>query len=507
MPTKIEARMVEAPGGGVMRHVDPRHVPDQRWTNARNVRFPTGGSRVRKTDGYQRVDMLSPAEPIQALWWYVDPLGVKPATLVQIGTTFASQGLGSDRTAFAQFTPPRALDDVVTVDQYKGDLLWADGQNVYTWPGTGLAIPLATAGPGGAATQSPIGKLVEIHKDHVLIGNITADADPEAPGPKPWRVNYSAQGDPFDWTSDAAGFFNFLDDSTGLTALKVLGDHAIVHKQNRLYRFIFVGPPDYYISESIPADEGSVSARGAISVGSYQFYPGLTNFYRLGSFAEPIGDAVWPEIAAAIDWPRAHLIYAFRRSQWDEICWKIPTRGVAQPNLTAVYNYRDQSWSLTDHDPGTCYTQVPSDALKGTEFDDAHSPLSPPSVRDVFGQINGNIQVYTGRNADGAAIHAWVESKHFSDVLNPARIVAVPIYATGTGTLNVTVRAAMDARTPMPAWAAPRPLALDPAQYRPWVNVRKYGRLWQIRLESNALNTEWEIAAYGASVIPGGFAR
>jgi hypothetical protein len=505
MPTKIEARMVEAPGGGVMRHVNPRHVPDQHWTNARNVRFRTGGSTVRSTDGYQRVDNTIRAEPLQALWWYVDPLGVQPETLVQISTTGAFQGLGGARTSLVQFPAARTLDDVVTVDQYKEHLLWADGKDVYTWPGTGPAIPLGVAGVGGAATQAPIGKLVEIHKDHVLLGNITVD--PKAPGPKPWRVNHSAEGAPFDWTSDVAGFVDFLDDSTGITALKVLGDHAIVHKPNRLSRMIFVGPPDYYITESIPADEGSISARGAISVGSYQFYPGHTNIFRLGSFAEPIGDAIWPEIAAAIDWPQAHLTYAYRRDAWDEICWKFPTRGVAQPNLTAVYNYRDQSWSLTDHDPGTCYTQVPSNALKSTQFDDDAALVSPPPVRDVFGQIGGQIHVYTGRNADGLPFHAWVESKHFSDVLNPARIVAVPIYATGTGTLEVTVRAAMDARVPMPAWPVPRPLALDPPQYRPWVNVREYGRLWQIRMESNALNTEWEVAAYGAAVIPGGFAR
>ena len=115
--------------------------------------------------------------------------------------------------------------------------------------------------------------------------------------------------------------------------------------------------------EGIAADEGSISARGAISIGSFQYYMGRTNFYRLGSFAEPIGDAIWPEIANAIDWPRAHLTYAYRRLEWEEICWKIPTRGSSQPNLTAVFNYRDQTWTLTDHDPGTCFSEVPSDAL------------------------------------------------------------------------------------------------------------------------------------------------
>ena len=58
----------------------------------------------------------------------------------------------------------------------------------------------------------------------------------------------------------------------------MLGDHAIVHKPNRLYRMVRLDPPDYYLFEGIPADDGSISARGPISIGSYQMYPGRTAF-------------------------------------------------------------------------------------------------------------------------------------------------------------------------------------------------------------------------------------
>ena len=506
MPSAIQPRIIETPGAGLLRHVDPRHVPDRNWAAGRNIRFPTGGSRVRKTDGFQRVDNTAADEPIRGLWWYENPINAAQKMLIRIGTTGAWSGLGSASTPIATHTPVRTLADVLTIDQYRDRLLWADGLQVLTWPGTGQATVL-----GGGA---PTAKLVEIHKEHVLLGHLTA------PETQPWRVAYSIAGvltpplvgEP-DFTGESSGTLDFLDDATGLTALKALGDHAIVHKPNRLYRMIFVGPPDEYIVEGIPADEGSISARGPISVGSYQYYPGHTNFYRLASFAEPIGDAIWPEVAAAIDWPQAHLTYAYRRDQWDEICWKIPTRGVAQPNLTVVYNYRNQTWSVTDHDLGTAFTQVPSNALASTAFDDAHSPVSPPPVRDVFGQIDGKIQVYTGRNADGLAIHAWVESKHFTDAaaIAPGKILAVPVFATGTGRLLVQCRAAMDARTPLPPWPeTPHASAFYPlpaSQTRPWVDVRAYGRLWQVRLESDQLNDDWEVSAYGTAVIPGGYAR
>lgn len=501
MPSAIQPRLIETPGGGLVRHLDPRHVPERGWAAGRNIRFPTGGSMVRKTDGYRRVADTVPAEAIRGLWWYIDPYGVQPQTLVRIGTTVAIQGLGPTST-IATFTP-RTQDDVVTIDQYKERLIWADGKAVLVWLGTGSATVL-----GGGA---PTAKLVEIHTDHVLLGHVTA---PEA---APWRVAYSVRGlinestGEVDFGGDDGGDIEFLDDSTGITAMKSLGEHVVVHKPNRLYRLMYVGPPEKYIYEAIPADEGSISARGPISVGSYQYYPGHTNVFRLGSFAEPIGDAIWPDVAGAIDWPRANLTYAYRRDQFDEICWKFPARGAAQPSLTVVYNHRDGTWTVTDHDPGTSFTQVPSNALASTAFDDAHAALSPPTVRDVFGQVDGKIQVYTGRTADGHPIHAWVESRHFTDQLAPSKILAVPVMATGTGTLVVQIRAAMDARTPLPPWpASPHASAFYPlpeSQTRPWVDVRAYGRLWQVRLASDQIDDDWAVSAYGTAVIPGGYAR
>jgi hypothetical protein len=483
MPSAIDPRIVEGPGGGLVRNADPRHVPDRAWTNGRNIRFPTGGTRVRKVDGYVRMDDPgAPAEALRAIWWYVPPSGQDPV-LVRIGLTGAWAGSGDTLTQIAAFTP-RTLDDIVTLDQYRETLVWSDGIETYAWPGQDEAAVIADAPPGA---------LVEIHKEHVLLARLTN---------QPWRVSYSAVGAPDDWTGDTAGDQDFLEDSTGITAVKVLGDHAIIHKPNRIYRMIFVGPPDQYITEGVPADDGAIAARAPISIGSYQFYQGRTNFYRLGSFAEPIGDAIWPEVSDAIDWTRAHLIYAYRRLEWDEICWKIPARGAAQPNLTAIYNFRELTWSLTDHDPGLCFTELPPVSPQPPVLDPKVSP-----VQSAFGQVNGRIQLYGGPDADGTPIFAWVESRHFTDGLLPAKILAVPLFAKGTGVLRVSVRAGMDPRQPMPPWPGIRELPLDSPRYRPWVDVREYGRLWQVRLESNQLGDEWEVSAYGAAVISGGYAR
>jgi len=497
----MQAPLIEGPGGGLATHLDPRHVPDQAWSNGRNVRFPTGGSRIRKTDGYTRIEQTRPAEPIRALWYYQAP-GLEKY-LVRITTARAQAGRGA---AAIQITDdasyqPATVDDVVTLTQYKEIMIWADGgvNPVMRWNPGPFASPLFPAG-------IPNGKLVEMHKERLLLGHITNSGVAGAEL-QPWKVMYSAMDDPGNMTgsaeNDTAGDWDFVDDNDPVVALKVLGNDAIVHKPNRIYRMIQVGGPQWYQVEQVPADDGAISARAAISIGSFQFFMGRGNFYRLASFTEPIGDAVWTEIEKTIDWSQVHRIYAYRRQEYDEVCWKIPQLGGA-PDLSAVFNYRDQSWTFTDHDPGTCYAEIPQVPFLH-EAAVSHLPL----MVGIFGQTNGNIQAYDTVNADGAPIHAWAESKHFTAGMNPAKILAVACYASGTGVLSVSCRAAMELRQPMPTWGAAQPLPLFPAtnQTRPWIDTRQYGRLWQIRLESQALWDDWEVSAYAPAVIPGGYAR
>jgi len=590
--TSLVPQITEGPGGGIVRHVDPRHVAETSWSRGRNIRFPTGHSTVRKTDGYLRFDTTP--EAVRGLWYYLDPTEISPGQLVRIGTTAAWIGLTgapsfpdlnvpAGLSQIVSWTPARTLLDVVTMCQWSESLIWADGLGVFIWNGTkgtppifppaararrsraalravgdadNLLIPAAGTNVGmladaaggaiGEVAGTPTGKLVEIHKEHLLIGNISrSTTEGEDHGPQPWRVAYSvlglvAEGSPSgtipDFTGDGSGAVDFLEDSTPILALKVLGEHAIVHKAQKVYRMIYVGQPDQYHVEVVAANEGSIAANGPINLGSFQYYMGRTNFFRLGQFSEAIGDAIWPEVTDAVDWLRGNQVYAYRRLAHDEICWKLPARGAAQPNLTLVFNVRSQTWTVTDHDPGTAFAEVPNTLLPPLQFDPAAetgprttqaSLLIPtsgmnvgllragsyggPPVREFFAQSNGDVHLYGGTNANEEPIHAWIESRHYQTELVPDKILAVPVFATGTGTLWVQLRSAMDARQPLPDWPAIPPssarLLLDVPQTRPWIDVRGYGRLWQVRLESSALDDDWTVSAYGVAVVPGGFAR
>jgi hypothetical protein len=353
-----------------------------------------------------------------------------------------------------------------------------------------------------------------VHKEHVLLGRLRVGG-----AEQPWRVAWSVVGNPLDWTGEGAGDLDFLEDATPLTALKVMGDHVIVHKRDRLWRLIFVGPPDQYIPEGIPADDGACSARSPITLGPFQYYMGHRNFYRLGSFPEPIGNPIWPEVARLIDWRNVHLVYAYTRDAYNEVCWKIPTIDYPheEPNLTAVYNLRTQAWTLTDHDPGYAWTEWSAgaalDSWDGGDAGSAQTMRDVPwdyggieqaTTLDLFGQSSGAIQQYGGANmATTLPLVAWIESPHLGNGVTPARVLNIPLIATGHGPLLVRVRAALDERQPMPPWGREAVYALDPPQHRPWVDTRVYGRLYQVRLETRDPNARFSLSSYGVAAVPG----
>jgi hypothetical protein len=487
---------------GLYYNLDPRHVPQRGWAAGRNVRFPQGQDRVESTDGYSRFDSSPDGLPVRALWRYRAPDGEEH--LLRVTTDNVYAGIGANAVLIG-FGLGDTIDRVVTQTQYRGDYLLATGTHIRRWSGTGLMSWIGD--------PAPEGRLVEVHKDHVLLGGLRV-GDVE----QPWRVAWSVVGNPLDWTSESAGDLDFLEDAAPLTALKVMGDHAIVHKRERLWRLIFVGPPDQYIPEGIPADDGACSARSPITLGPFQYYMGHRNIYRLGSYPEPIGDPIWPEVARSIDWKQAHLVYAYTRDAYNEVCWKIPTvpPAPAGPNLTAAYNLRTQAWTLTDHDPGLSWTEWGAGTVADSwDAGDAgtaqtmrdipweYSAVDQATTIDVFGQLSGLLQQYGGANADGKPIEAYLESPHLGNGITPARVLNIPMIATGHGSLLVRVRAVLDERQPMPPWGREAVYPLDPPQHRPWVDTRVYGRLYQVRLETQDPNARFSLSSYGVAAVPG----
>jgi hypothetical protein len=503
--SRLKPKIVEGPGQGIIRSVPPRNIPERAWANARNVRFDSLGQRVRKIDGYTQYDTTPGNEPVRWLFEYHQTNS--DTILVRVGTTKAWRDAGTDRAEIASGLGGLATT-IVTGTQHADQLLWTDQiAPIQRWtPDMGSASALSAG--------IPLAAIIVSHKAHLVLFDVVDRGIRQ-----PFRATYSEPWDPQagspNFISAAAGDLDFLDEPGGITAAGLLGESIIVHKRRSLARMIFVGEPDNYVQEPIPAEDGACSRRAIVPVGAFQFYQGHENYYRLGAFPEPIGDAIWPEVVALMDQSKLSQVHAYHRPEFTEIHWKVPMVGATQPNLTVIYNYRDQTWTLSDHDPGLCAVEYPpaaDDTWAGGEsaaWDSSHDipwdypQFSQGALLGLFGQVNGNIQQYGGVNADGAAIAWYLESKVFSGATSfqLSDLLNVLVRATGQGTMLVRHRSWMDDRQPVPAFAAGAGFPLGSGT-KPWVDVRGSGRWHQIRLEGSGLDEDFLLEAWGPGLIP-----
>ncbi len=513
-----EEILVEGPGRGVIvdYRLDQRHIPQESWTNARNMRMLANGTKVRKMDSLSTFDSSQTAYT-RSLMNYINL--DQTETLVRVLLATAGSGFGAGFTQIQSGLVGTA-DNPVTWDQYQNLLVWTDKADVpQMWSGSGAAGPL-----GGNPNKSQI---VVAHKEHIVFFNCIDFATSTN---VPFRMQWSGVGNPQVFspaTDPTAGQLDFDEGGGGFIAAGVLGDFIVAHRKNIIHRIAFVGFPGGYIQEPLWTGDGAISPKCLYRRGPYQYFMGRKNFYRLSAYPEPIGDPIWQKVLDVVDFNQKHKIFCYERPEFEELVWVCPSNDSGmistQPDFSFVYNTRDNTWTFCDgnYNPGTAFVKIslPTgsvvDTWIGGEANSwatgSHIPwgFSPVALTQDYSLIvnqNGLIQQYAGPKTNiRGSFKCFVESKAFQlDAIRQARLLRIPIVAEGSGMVLVSRKSWRTDDLPEPLiFTTAGTYNLDAFQL-PWVNSRGWGRLHKIRFENNALTDDVEIEMYGLTYIPGG---
>lgn len=503
-----ETIMVEEPGLGIYHddERDSRLIPERAWVDGRNMRFYANATKVRKTDSVDLFDTTTGSAHIRQLMKHVDLAGVEQ--LVRVTLTDALHGAAPATSLGGGLTG--TADDIVTWDQYENLLIWTDRKDApKKWDG--VAAAFSSLGGLAAGYRASV---VRVFKNHTMFFDVT-----DGVTNTPWRVQWSATGTPEIFTGATSGTLDLVTTPGGIVAAEVHEDRVVVFKSKAIHRLAFVGLPDNFIQEVISSEDGTLSPRTVVKVGPFLYYVGNFNFYRLGSFPEPIGDPIFSYFLANVDMTKKKRFFAFHRPEFKEIIWRCWATGdTTQPSLEFVYNYDENTWAIRDCDPGTSFVRVRLssgndtwdagpvetwDAGSGVSWDDPVLALG--QERSLYSQSDGEIYSYRGifSTASGSCT-AYVESKIFHlDTLTPARIIRIPIVAKGTGSLRVMARAWDDEREASPPFAEVGQFSLAVGQRKPWVDARLWGRLVQLRFENLAATDDWQLESYGLKFVAG----
>jgi hypothetical protein len=160
----------------------------------------------------------------------------------------------------------------------------------------------------------------------------------------PWKVRWSAEGDPTDWTDVTSGFNDFIDSEEPITGLGVVGSNLIVFKKTAYYIGARTGEASAPIS--FPSNKrgiGLYAPYSLVHVAGTVAWMGLNDFYYLnGDTAESIGGPIRKKFFELVADDELVSVFGVNNGRYNEVLWVANT---SSGQYTFVYNWVEKSFS------------------------------------------------------------------------------------------------------------------------------------------------------------------
>ncbi|HEU4344742.1 MAG TPA: hypothetical protein VFU31_24570 [Candidatus Binatia bacterium] len=286
---------------------------------------------------------------------------------------------------------------------------------------TKQVVMQAYQGTGGASfstvTGAPQAAVGDVVLDFVMVGNTNEASFSESPQ----RVMWSGAGNYAQWTprnaTTQAGTDNLTDIPGGITALKTLGDQAVVYKNRGIHLGTYEGPPFIWTFQTIPGTVGTPCQEAVVNVGFAHIFFGYEGIY--------IFDGVRPQristdidefiFVTRLDRQYAHRISHIHDRGNSRIYWFYPrTGGSGALNGSVVLNYRNMRWGVDDRTIGIGIEFISGqttidglDALASTIDTLPDIPFDSPfwsQYSTLPAYIGSNGKVYVLNGAAGASV-------------------------------------------------------------------------------------------------------
>jgi hypothetical protein len=203
------------------------------------------------------------------------------------------------------------------------------------------------------AASAPQARYIAVVRDFVVAGN-TSDA---SDGAVPFRVRWSAIGDPTDWTVSATTQSDFqdLNSANGWVTGIVGGEYGVIFQERAITRMTYVGSPSVFQFDEIEAGYGTNAPGSICRIGTMTAYLGEDGFYMFdGARSTPIShNMVSKTFYNDLDQAYLHRISSVVDPINQVIFWAYPgaSNVAGNPNKIIMFNYAQSSqkrWATSD---------------------------------------------------------------------------------------------------------------------------------------------------------------
>ena len=498
--------------GGLVVDSDAFSLQPNEWSGGRNIRFDNRS--VSKILGEQQFIELPNLSPVTVRNW-VQPVNEYYIMTMSDGTTRrvgvsgtvenVTKGIGSTAEPLA------TVNATYTTSLFNGGYTYVVGDGVNTpqyIQSVGATSTELRDLPGWnydtATHSSVIPKVIRAHRNVLVAANFTYTAasggaityapgnvrvsDLAAPGAVPtW--------DPIAPGATTASDFE-LSDTDGVVDMVSLQNQLLIFTRNSIFALSLTG------STTIPVNvQKQLEGRGLLAVDcAKEFYGrlfvvGQEDIYVFagGASVQSVADGKVRDYFFSNY--NGNTVFVEHNSAQSEMWLHYSKGSSASANEILVWNYVHNTWTIRDANEVHCATY--GSIIESGSFSNKQGL--------IMGKPEELLRADVGTSFSGGAINAYVERKGFDvapTAVNFSKWTdSIYILATGTGTVDVAVRATDTPGRPVDftgndKYLKKREFTLSGGMSDFKVDPRTNGRYFNIRFGSNDATSSWDLVRY-----------
>jgi hypothetical protein len=336
-------------------------------------------------------------------------------------------------------------------------------------------------------------------------------------------IRFSDQEDFNNYTptsTNTAGTFR-LDAGTKIVAAVRAKDYILILTDDAAYSMQFVGPPFTFSIRKVGSNCGCLGQHAVVFAQGLVFWMGDSGGFfafdgTVMSMPSLVEDFVFTTSGdnLGINHDSDELVFAAHNSLFQEIMWFYPKSGSTEVDRVVTYNYLEKVWTTGSLARTTWFDASVYDNPYATEFDSTITPTFP-TVNGVSAGASLLYKHEIGINEVSAsgvetAIPAFIRSGDFDlDVEGDGEFFLsikrfIPDFKVIDGNCKVTLflRSYPADTTTAKGETSIGPFTVNSSTDK--IDTRGRARLASIKIENDAVNTNWRYGIFRVDVRPDG---
>ena len=387
-------------------------------------------------------------------------------------------------------------------DTFGEDLLAIRNDDaLYKWDlsaGTGTRAQKITQAPGKNRVL-----LVSSPDRHIfLMGTETTIGTPGSQDDL--YLRFSSQENFTAWnpsSTNTAGSFRIQDGSKIVAAKRSRGS-ILVWTDTALHALNNIGPPFIFGLNQIGSNCGAISANSVADVNGVTYWMSQTAFYQFDGAIKKLNCTVQDFVFDNINATAQGQVSIAVNTDFNEVTWFYASESSNFLDRSVTYNYLEDVWYTND---GFVRTSWVDRGTYSKPYATFYDPNSIPNNNTILGVTAGCTTLYEhedGFNDDGQAMDCQITSGDFDikegdEVFLCSRVI--PDFKDQVGNTDVKIEFAN-----YPASTNTRSFTSTTSSTTKFFSVRGRGRQANVKISSNALDSNWRFGTVRLDITPDG---